>query len=328
MPLLGQNHEPVHISDMFAAAERIHKVFPPSALVSVEPLNIQLGGRVYCKTENLLPSGAYKFRGAVNKITSLIEEYGSDIKIIAASSGNHGMACALAGSMLGVKTTIVVPEPTPEIKRACIRSLGAELEVLGETYDVSFQEACRLSEEEHMYYVHPVSDKFTVGGQGTITLELLEQLPSVDQVIVPLGGGGLITGITFAMKHLKPSVRVIGVMPEGSAVYYASRKAGKLITLDTCSTIADAVLRKTGEEYLFPYIEKYVDDIVTVTEENIMRAVKLGCLYGKMTLEGAAAMPLASLLEGKCQRTDNTVLICSGGNIDQSLLEKCLKMEM
>lgn len=328
MLLLGQNNDPVHISDMFAAAERIHKVVPPTALVSVEPLNIQIGGKVYLKTENLLPSGAYKFRGAINKITSLIETYGKDIRIIAASSGNHGMACALAGSQLGVKTTIVVPEPTPEIKRACIRALGADLLVLGETYDVSFQEACKLAEKEHMFYVHPVSDKYTVGGQGTIALEVLEQLPTVDQIIVPLGGGGLITGISFAMKHLKPSVKIVGVMPEGSDVYYESRKAGKLITLDKCSTIADAVLRKTGEEYLFPYIEQYVDEIVTVTEENMMKAVKLGCLYGKLTLEGAAAMPLASLLEGKCIRTDNTVLVCSGGNIDQKLLESCLQVEL
>ena len=117
-------------------------------------------------------------------------------------------------------------------------------------------------------------------------------------------------------------------MPEGSAVYYESRKAGKLITLDHCATLADAVLRKTGEEYLYPYIEKYVDDIVTVSETGIMKAIKLGCLYGKLTLEGAAAMPLAALLEGKCPRTDNTVLICSGGNIDQTLFEKCLTVEL
>lgn len=236
------------------------------------------------------------------------------------------MACALAGSQLGVKVTIVVPEPTPEIKRACIRALGAELRACGATYDESFQEACRISEEEDMFYVHPVADKFTVGGQGTISLEIMEQLPTVDQIVVPIGG--LITGISYAIKQLKPSVKVVGVMPEGSAVYYESRKAGKLITLDRCVTLAEAVLRKTGEEYLYPYIEKYVDEIVTVTEENIMKAIKIGCLYGKLTMEGAAALPLAAILEGKCAWTDNTVLICSGGNIDQTLFEKCLAVEL
>lgn len=328
MLLLGQNNQPVQISDMFAAEGRIRKLVSPTALISVETLNIQLGGKVYLKTESLLPSGAYKFRGAVNKITTLIEEYGNDIKIIAASSGNHGMACALAGKQLGVKVTIVVPEPTPEIKRACIRSLGAELLVKGATYDESFLDACALAEKDGMFYVHPVSDRFTVAGQGTISLELMEQLPSIDQIIVPIGGGGLITGISYVIKQLKPSVRIIGVMPEGSNVYYESRKAGKLITLDKCSTLADAVLRKTGEEYLFPYIEKYVDDIVVVTENNIKKAIKLGCLYGKLTLEGAAAMPLASLIEGKCQRTDNTVLVCSGGNIDQTVLDLCMKVSL
>ena len=138
-------------------------------------------------------------------------------------------------------------------------------------------------------------------------------------------GGGLITGISYAMKHLKPSVRVVGVMPEGSAVYVASRAAGKLVTLDKCASMADAVVRKTGEEYLYPYIEKYVDDLVTVSEEELRAAVKTACLYGKLTLEGAAALPLAAVSTGKCAVKDKTVLICSGSNIDQSVLNTCLQ---
>ncbi len=328
MLLLGQNNQPVSISDMFEANGRIREQVAPTALVTVETLNIRLGGTVYLKTENLLPSGAYKYRGAINKIKSLMEEYGPEIKIITASSGNHGMACALAGRQLGIQTTVVVPLPTPEMKCNCIRALGAELVVTGDTYDEAFQAACHLSEKNNMYYVHPVADKLTVGGQGTITLELLEQLPTVDQVIVPLGGGGLITGIAFAMKCLKPSVKIVGVMPVGSAVYAQSRKEGKLITLETCATMADAVLRKTGEPYLFPYIQEHVDEIVTVSEENIQRGVKLACLYGKLTLEGAAAMPLAALLEGKCKLTENTVLVCTGGNIDESVIQSCLEVAL
>ena len=130
------------------------------------------------------------------------------------------------------------------------------------------------------------------------------------------------------MKHLKPSVKIVGVMPEGSAVYYESRKAGKLITLDTCSSLADAVVRKTGEEYLYPYIEKYVDEIVTVSEETLRKAVKVGCMYAKLTLEGAAVLPIAALLEGKAKVDRKTVLMCTGGNIDQALLETCLKEEI
>ena len=328
MPVLGQDLTPVHISDMFAAEQRLRKVFPPSPLLSMAPLDNKLGVPVYLKVESLLPSGAYKFRGATNKITALVEKLGKDIKIITASSGNHGMACALAASKLGISATVVVPEPTPQIKKDTIRALGANLLEIGPTYDESFAAACELSEKENMYYVHPVADLYTVGGQGTISLELLDQLPDVEQVIVPLGGGGLITGVSFAMKHLKPSVKIVGVMPEGSAVYYESRKAGKLITLDKCASFADAVVRKTGEEYLYPYIEKYVDEIVTVTEENLRKAVKIGCMYGKLTLEGAAALPIAALLEGKATVDRKTVLLCTGGNIDQKILETCLKEDV
>lgn len=323
--MLGNNTTPVQISDMFAAEQRLRKVFPPSPLICVESLNQQLGAPVYLKAESLLPSGAYKYRGSVNKITTLMEEYGRDIQIITASSGNHGMACALAAKNLGVSATVVVPVPTPQIKKDCIRALGAELLETGETYDDSFIAACRLAEEKRMFYVHPVSDRYTVAGQGTITLELLQQHHNIQQVIVPIGGGGLITGISFAMKTLRPSVKIVGVMPEGSAVYAESRRQGKLVTLERCASLADAVVRKTGEEYLYPYIEQYVDEIHTVSEQTLKKAVKLGCLYGKLTLEGAAALPLAAILEGKCQAGAGTVLICSGGNIDQSVLDLCLQ---
>ena len=323
--MLGQVLEPVQISDMIAAEQRLRKVFPPSPLLSMAPLNQELGTEVYLKAESLLPSAAYKFRGATNKIQTLIETFGTEVQIITASSGNHGMACSLAASRLGIPATVVVPMPTPQIKKDYIRSLGASLLEIGETYDESFVAACELAERKKMFYVHPVSDRYTVAGQGTISLEILRQLPEVEQVIVPIGGGGLITGISFALKTLKPSVRVVGVMPEGSAVYYASRQAGELVTLDRCASMADACVRKTGEPYLYPYIEQYVDDIVTVTEDGIRSAVKTACLYGKLTLEGAGAMPLASLLEKKCQAVGGkTVLICSGGNIDQEVLNSCL----
>lgn len=323
--MLGNDTAPVQISDMFAAEQRLRKVFPPSPLICMESLNQQLGAPVYLKAESLLPSGAYKYRGSVNKITSLMEEYGENIRIITASSGNHGMACALAAKNLGVSATVVVPIPTPQIKKDCIRDLGAELLETGETYDDSFVAACQLAEREQMFYVHPVSDRYTVAGQGTISLELLQQHPGIEQIVVPIGGGGLITGIAFAMKTLKPAVKIIGVMPEGSAVYAESRRLGKLVTLDRCASLADAVVRRTGEEYLYPYIEQYVDEIHTVSEETLKKAVKLGCLYGKLTLEGAAALPLAAVLEGKCQVGPGTVLICSGGNIDQKVLDLCLQ---
>ena len=241
--MLGQDLSPVQISDFFAAERRLRQSFPPSPLLSMAPLDQQLGAPVYLKAESLLPSGAYKIRGATNKIMTLAQEVGSSLRIITASSGNHGMACALSAKRLGIPATIVVPEPTPEIKKSSIRAMGADLLEIGATYDETFAATVALAEEKGMYYVHPTSDRYTVAGQGTISLELLQQLPDVDQIVVPIGGGGLITGISYAMKHLKPGVRIVGVMPEGSAVYAASRAAGKLVTLDSCASIADAVVR-------------------------------------------------------------------------------------
>ena len=163
-----------------------------------------------------------------------------------------------------------------------------------------------------------------VAAQGTIGLEILGQLDDVQQVIIPLGGGGLSSGIAFAIKNLKPEVEVISVMPEGSDVYLKSRQAGRLVTIENPHSIADAVVRKCGEEYLFPYIEEYVDEIVTVKEERMKEAIKAAALYGKVTLEGAGAMPLAAVLEDKTLLDQKTVLICSGGNIDLGLLKECI----
>ena len=323
--MLGRDVSPVEIADIFAAEQRLRKVFPSSPLLNMEFLNQQLGAQVWLKAENLLPSGAYKYRGAMNKITSLIERYGKELRIVTASSGNHGMACALAARNLGVQANVVVPVSTPQIKKDSIRALGANLVEVGATYDESFVSACELAEKEHLYYVHPTSDRYTVGGQGTISLEILDQCPQVEQIVVPIGGGGLITGIALTMKTLKPSVKIYGVMPAGSAVYVESRRQGQLVTLDHCSSMADAVVRKTGEEYLYPYIEKYVDDIFTVTEDSIRQAVRTACLYGKLTLEGSGALALAALLEKKCPLSPGTVLICSGGNIDKAVLDLCMQ---
>ena len=158
--MLGRDVSPVEIADIFAAEQRLRKAFPPSPLLNMEFLNQQLGAQVWLKAENLLPSGAYKYRGAMNKITSLIERYGKELRIVTASSGNHGMACALAARNLGVQANVVVPVSTPQVKKDSIRALGANLVEVGATYDESFVSACELAEKEHLYYVHPTSDRF------------------------------------------------------------------------------------------------------------------------------------------------------------------------
>ena len=322
--MLGQNLTPLEINDILKARERLAEAVPPTPLLSMEPLNLQLGGAVYLKAESLQPSGAYKFRGAYIKCAVLAERFGTDISVITASSGNHGLACALTAKRLGIRARVVVPVPTPRIKKDCIREMGAELVEYGETYDSSFREACRLSEEAGAYYVHPVSDTEVLGAQGTIGLEILEQLPSVRQIVIPLGGGGLSSGIAYYVKHCRPDVRITCVMPEGSAVYAASRKAGKLVELASCASMADAVVRKTGEPFLFPYIEQYVDEIVTVRESSIRTAVKWSAVYAKLVLEGAGALPLAAVLERKIDISQAAVLVCSGGNIDLQVLWEAL----
>lgn len=321
----GQNLRTVTVADLARAKMRLAKYLPKTPLVTSELLNINLGAKVYLKLENLQPTGSYKIRGALNKSISLMEQFGEGVSTITASSGNHGLSCAYAGKLLGMKSKVYVPVTTPQIKKDSIRAMGAELVEIGATYDESFIKACEEAEaSETLNYLHPVSDVDVVAAQGTIGLEILEQLEDVEQVIIPLGGGGMSSGIAFALKSMKPGVKVISVMPEGSDVYVRSRKAGKLVEIDNPHSIADAVVRRCGEEYLFPYIEEYVDDIITVSEESMKDAIKAASVYGKVTLEAAGAMPLAAVMENKDLLKKKTVLICSGGNIDVSLFQECI----
>jgi threonine dehydratase len=312
---------------MFAAQRRLRGMFPPSPLLNMEPLNTQLGNRVYLKAESLLPVGSFKIRGGYNKICRLKEQYGGDIEVITASSGNHGMAVALSARLTGIRATVAVPASTPAMKKACIASFGAQILEYGAVYDETFPYAYKTAEERGIYYVHSTCDADILGGQGTISLEVLEQLPGLEQIVVPLGGGGLVSGIAFAMKTLKPDVRVIAVMPEQSCVYAACRRAGRIVELEKAGSVADAVVKKTIEEYLYPYIETYVDDILTVKEDSIRRAVKTSALYAKCVVEGAGGLALAAVLEGQVDIAKKTVIVLSGGNIDQAVLTDCLSWQ-
>jgi len=322
--LKGQDLSELKISDVFAAEHRLRSLFSPSPLISPEALNTYLGNKVWLKAESLLPTGAYKIRGAYNTISSLAEQYGRDISVITASSGNHGMAVSYSSKRAGIKATVAVPVPAPQTKKDIIASFGADLIECGVTYDETFPEACRISEETGAYYVHSVSDVRVLAGNGTIGLELFDQLTEVDQIVIPLGGAGLTTGVAFTAKTIHPDIRIVCSMPAGSDVYAACRRAGHIVELDKAASIADAVLKKTVEDYLHPYVEKYVDDIVTVQEQSIMDAVKVGALYGKLVLEGAGALGIAAVLEGQVDLAKKTAIICSGSNIDFSVLKRCL----
>lgn len=323
--MLGQNHEPLRISDVFAAERRVRKLFPPSPLLSMAALNTQLGHEVFLKADCLLPTNAFKLRGAFNKISCLAETEGRGIKVITASSGNHGMAVAYSSKLAGIEATVAVPVPTPQVKKDCIRSYGAKLMEYGEIYNDTFGMASKLSAEKGCYYVHSVSDREIIAGQGTASLELISQLPDVGQFVVPIGGGGLMSGIAFTLKTLHPTAKLIGVMAEGACVYAACRKAGKIVSLDKAVSIADAILTKSVEDYLYPYIETYVDDIITVSDESIGGAIKTASLDCKLILEGAGAMALAAVFDGKIDMTKKTALMCSGGNIDPGLFVRCIQ---
>lgn len=322
--LKGQDLAALKISDVFAAEQRLRSLFGPSPLISPAALNIRLGHAVWLKAESLLPTGAFKIRGACNKICTLVEKHGPDIAVVTASSGNHGIAVAYAARQTGVKASVVVPVQAPQAKKDLIRSLGASLIEHGPTYNESFPEACRQSAQTGAYYVHSVADAQVIAGQGTISLELFSQLSAVEQIIIPLGGGGLSSGMAFTAKMLRPDIRIVCVMAKGSDVYAACRRAGHVVALDHVASIADAVLTRTVEDYLYPYVEQYVDTIVTVQEQSIMAAVKVAALDGKLVLEGAGALGLAAILEDQVDLSLKSAIICSGSNIDGSVLQKCL----
>lgn len=322
--MLGLNQERVRINEVFAARRRLGEVISPTPIVSTELLNRKIGGKAYLKAECTLPTGAFKFRGAYNKIRRLTEEFGTGITVVTASSGNHGMGAAYASRLLGVRANVVIPVTTPLIKQRCINDLGARVILYGNGYEEAALEAYRLSDANGWYYAHSVADADVLAGQGTISLEILDQLPDAEQVVIPLSGGGLAGGVSFCLKTLAPHIKTVCVQPEHAAPYAASRCAGRRVTVSDPYSVADAVVRTCVDDYLYDYVESCVDEIVTVSEQAIMSAVGAGLLYGKLTLEGAGALPLAAALEEKLDLSKKTVMICSGGNIDGDVLQKCL----
>ncbi len=250
-------------------------------------------------------TGSFKSRGAYFKIHSHLDE-ARRMGVVAASSGNHAQGVAFASSMLGVKSTIVMPETTPIYKINATRSYGADVVLYGSVYDDAYRKALEIAEANKAMLVHPFNDEEVIAGQGTIGLEIASQLPDVDAVIVPIGGGGLISGIGVALKKLKPSVKVIGVEPAAAPKYYESRKAGKITSISPSPSLADGVLTKSVGDITYEVMNQVVDDVVVVNEDSIARAIYLLMERAKMIVEGAGALPLAAMLEGLVANTGNT----------------------
>jgi len=278
---------------------------------------------LYIKAENLQLTGAFKLRGAYNKIRSLSPEEAAK-GVIACSAGNHAQGIALSATKLGIRSIICMPAGAPISKVEATKSYGAEVVLVPGVYDDAAREANRLAEEHGYTFAHPFNDPYVIAGQGTIGLEILEQLPDVEQVVVPIGGGGLISGVAFAIKSLKPSCRIIGVQSAAVASMYESRKAGEVVTVPDGDTIADGIHVLTPGELTFQLCQEYVDDIVTVTEDEICAAI-LALMEGQKTVaEGAGATTVAACMFDKVDTSKKTACVVSGGNVDVTTLSRVI----
>lgn len=284
----------------------------------------RIGKNLYIKAENLQLTGAFKLRGAYNKIRSLSPEE-AEKGVIACSAGNHAQGIALSATRLGIKSIICMPAGAPISKVEATKGYGAEVVLVPGIYDDAAREAARLSQEQGYTFAHPFNDPYVIAGQGTIGLEILEQLPDVEQVVVPIGGGGLISGIAFAVKSLKPDCRVIGVQAATVASMYESRKAGEVVTVQDGDTIADGIHVLTPGALTFELCQKYVDEIVTVTEDEICAAI-LALMEGQKTVaEGAGATTVAACMFGKVDISEKkTACVVSGGNVDVTTLSRVI----
>ena len=291
----------VTLPDVQAALGRIRDRIYLSPCARSETLSRLSGADAFLKLENLQMTGAYKERGALNKLL-LLSPAERARGLIAASAGNHAQAVAYHGGRLGVATTIVMPETTPIMKVANTRAHGARIVLHGANYDEAYAEARRLERAEGLTFVHPFDDPQVIAGQGTIGLELLEQVPDLDAVVVPVGGGGLISGVAVALKEQRPGLRVIGVEAELIPCMKASIEAGQLVTLEPSSTLADGIAVKRPGELTFEHVQKYVDDIVTVSEEEIASAILYLLEKEKAVAEGAGAVSVAALMNHKVRR--------------------------
>lgn len=279
-------------------------------------LNYLTNADVYLKLENLQKTGSFKLRGAMNKILSLSDQEANN-GITAASAGNHAQGVALAASLRGIKSKIYMPMHTPHSKVAATRGYGADTVLVGETYDESYQVALAEMKQNGSAFVHAFDDEMVIAGQGTIALEMLQQNNQLDVIFVPIGGGGLISGIALAIKAINPSIKVVGVQAFGASATYHKFTGQKMKPNLPVNTIADGILVKDPGIKTYPIIEKYVDDIVTVNDEEIAHAIMFMLEREKMMVEGAGAAALAAILYKKFPIEQKKVgCIISGGNVD------------
>lgn len=283
------------------------------------------GSEIYLKTENLQITGSFKVRGAYYKMTKLSEEERKR-GVVACSAGNHAQGVALAAQKNGIQAVICLPDGAPISKIEATKSYGARVELVEGVYDDAYKKALDLRDSEGYTFVHPFDDEDVIAGQGTIALEIADQLPELDSVIVPIGGGGLISGIAYAIKSINPNVKVYGVQAAGAPSMFNSLKDGKIEELSSVSTIADGIAVKKPGELTYEIVSKYVDKIVTVSDDEISAAILALMEQHKLVTEGAGAVAVAAAMFGKVETEGKkTVCILSGGNIDVTILSRVIK---
>ena len=316
----------VTLEDVQAARRRIRDAIYLSPCARTETLSRLAQAHVYLKLDNLQMTGAYKERGALNKLLTLGEaERGRGL--IAASAGNHAQAVAYHAGRLHGKATLVMPETTPIMKVANTRSHGARVLLHGSSYDEAYGEARRLEREGGMTFVHPFDDEMVIAGQGTIGPEVLEQVPELDALVVPVGGGGLISGVAAAVKALAPKVKVVGVEAEALPCMLAAMEAGEVVTLEGASTIADGIAVKRAGDLTFEHVRHFVDEIVTVSEEEIASAILYLLEKEKTVAEGAGAVGVAALMHHRLRGLEGkrVCAVVSGGNIDVNVIARVIE---
>lgn len=310
------------LQDFTTAREHLQKVLLPTHLIYSPIFSEESGNQIYIKPENLQKTGAFKIRGAYNKINKLTEEE-KKRGVIASSAGNHAQGVAYAARELGIKAVIVMPKTTPLIKVQSTKKYGAEVVLYGDVYDDAYQKAKELEAQEGYVFVHPFDDIDVLEGQGTIALEILEEMPDAEVIVVPIGGGGLISGIAAAAKMIKPDIKIIGVEPSGAASATEALKKNKVITLPEANTIADGTAVKRIGDLTFNCIKQYVDEVVTVDDYELTEAFLLLAEKHKIIAENSGILPLAALKK-LTERGKKVVPVVSGGNIDVLMISSMI----
>jgi threonine dehydratase len=315
----------VTLSDVAAARERLREAIYYSPCPHSVMLSELTGQQVYLKLENLQMTGSFKERGALNRIAMLTPEQAAR-GVIAASAGNHAQGVAYHATKRGIRAVIVMPLTTPLVKVTATRDFGAEVVLHGANYDEAFAEAMRLCADQDLTFIHPFDDAAVMAGQGTIGLELLEQVPLLEAVVVPIGGGGLIGGIACAIKESRPEIRIVGVQTSRLPSMAAAVEAHHPVTIEPATTIADGIAVRRAGELTLPMVERYVDEIVTVDEDEIASAILMLLEREKTLAEGAGAAALAALLQHRTSlKGAHTAVMVCGGNIDVTLLSRIIE---